>query len=90
MQLMKRIEPNSKKTFELEDYFFHYINEDGITVMCMTDKQINKKVPFAFMQDLKKTLLQMYRPYEIENAKAYSLPSFTEKIKEKVVSIYSQ
>jgi hypothetical protein len=49
MQLMKRIEPNSKKTFELEDYFFHYINEDGITVMCMTDKQINKKVPFAFM-----------------------------------------
>ena len=38
VQLMKRIESNSKRTFELEEYFFHYINEDGITVMCMSDK----------------------------------------------------
>lgn len=38
MQLMQRIENETKKTFELEEFFFHYINEDGITVLCMTDK----------------------------------------------------
>ena len=38
MQLMQRIEPETKKTFELEDLLFHYINEDGITILCMTDK----------------------------------------------------
>ena len=57
---MNRIEADSKKTFELEEYFFHYINEDGITVLCMTDKQMNKKVPFAFMLDVKKTLFSTY------------------------------
>lgn len=38
MQLMNRIEFDTKKTFELEDFLFHYINEEGITVMCMSDK----------------------------------------------------
>lgn len=86
LQLMQRIELNTKKTFELEEFFFHYINEDDITVLCMTDKQMNKKVPFAFMVDVKKTLLATYTPKEIENAKAYSMPTFTEKIREKMVS----
>ena len=38
LKLMERITANSMKTFELDDYFFHYINEDGISVLCMTDK----------------------------------------------------
>lgn len=46
---MSRIEPETKKTFELEEFLFHYISEDQLTIMCMTDKQMNKKVPFAFM-----------------------------------------
>lgn len=86
MQLMQRVEPETKKTFELEDFLFHYINEDGITILCMTDKAIQKKIPFAFMQDLKKTLIASYSPRELENAKAYSLSTFTEKIREKMVS----
>ena len=49
MQLMSRIEPDSKKTFELEDFNFHYINEDGISVLCMTDKASQKKLAFAFL-----------------------------------------
>jgi hypothetical protein len=40
MQLMQRIEPETKKTFELEDFLFHYINEEGLTILCMTDKAI--------------------------------------------------
>jgi hypothetical protein len=35
---MQRVELESKKTFELEEYFFHYINTEGITILCMTDK----------------------------------------------------
>jgi len=31
------------KTFELQDYLFHYVNEHGISVMCMTDKAFIKK-----------------------------------------------
>ena len=85
MQLMNRIEENTKKTFELEEFFFHYINEDGLTILCMTDKNLNsKKIPFAFMQDLRKQLLSQYSQREIENAKAYQLGTFTDKIREKI------
>ena len=86
---MNRIEINTKKTFELEEFYFHYINEDGLTVLCMTDKIGNKKVPFAFMQELKKNLLITYNPREIENAKAYQLSTFTDKIRETIVSLAS-
>lgn len=59
MQLMQRVTPDTKKTFEIEgDFLFHYINEDGLTVLCMTDRSIQKKIAFAFMQDTRKTLLQ--------------------------------
>ena len=46
---MQKIEQDTKKTFELEDLLFHYINEDGLTILCMTDKQMIKKVSFAFL-----------------------------------------
>lgn len=84
---MSRIEPETKKTFELEEFLFHYISEDQLTIMCMTDKQMNKKVPFAFMQDIRKSLMATYTPKELENAKAYSIPTFTDKIREKMVII---
>ena len=85
MQLMQRIEPETKKTFELEEFLFHYINEDGLTVLCMTDKTIQKKIAFAFMQDVRKTVLGSYTQRELENAKAYSLSTFTDKLREKLV-----
>lgn len=48
-RLMERIEPDTKKTFELEEFLFHYINEDGLTIMCMSDKTTQKKISFAFL-----------------------------------------
>ncbi len=84
MQLMEKIEEDYKKTFELEDFMFHYINEDGLTLLCMSDKQLDSKVAFAFLVDLRKTLTTTYTNRELENAKAYQLTTFTEKIREKV------
>ena len=48
-QLMDRIQADSMKTCELDEFFFHYINEFGISVMCMTDKKFEKKTAFAFL-----------------------------------------
>ena len=70
---MERIVPNPMKTFELDDYFFHYINEDGISVLCMTDKQYKRKLAFAFLADTKKSLLNYYTSRDIMNAQAYQL-----------------
>ena len=48
-KLMPRIESNTMKTWELDEFFFHYINEDGITILCMTDKAYKRKQAFAFL-----------------------------------------
>ena len=76
------------KTFELEEFFFHYINENGLSAMCMTDKTFERKLTFAFLQDLKQTLLNTYTSRDLQNAGANSLNTFNEQIREKIVSRY--
>lgn len=34
-------------------YVFHYIVEDRITYLCMSDDQNKRRVPFAFLEDIK-------------------------------------
>ena len=87
IDLMKRIEPDTKKTFELSDYLFHYINEDDLTILCMTSKETQKKISFAFLTDVRKRLLEVYSPRELQNAKAFGLKTFTHELKEKTVSV---
>ena len=84
---MDRIQANTMKTFELEDYFFHYINEHGISIMCMTDKSFERKMSFAFLQDLRKTLLELYTARDLQNAQQNSLGTFANTMSEKIVSI---
>ncbi len=71
MQLMLKIEADTLKTFELDEVQFHYVNEDGLSVICMTEKTTPKKIAFAFLQDLRNTFVQQYSAYEIETARAY-------------------
>lgn len=73
---MGRIQENTMKTFELTEYFFHYINEFGISVLCMTDKKFERKVSFAFLNDVKKTLLEDYTQRDLELARENSLNTF--------------
>ena len=75
------------KTFELEEFLFHYINENGLSAMCMTDKTFERKLTFAFLQDLKQTLLERYSQRELQNAGLNSLSTFNTQIQEKIVSL---
>ena len=88
IDIMKRIEPDTKKTYELSDYLFHYINEDQLTVMCMTSKQTQSRLAFTFLADVRKRLFEVYNSYELENAKAFGLKTFSPELKEKMVTHY--
>lgn len=83
---MERIQENTMKTFELEEFFFHYINDNGLSVLCMTDKKFNRKQAFAFLQDVKKALLEYYTQRDITNAGTFGLRTFQETISDKIVS----
>ena len=82
---MDRIQENTKKTFELDEFLFHYINEDGLSVLCMTDKKFNFKQAFAFLVDVKKSLLDYYTSRDLERAGAHALTTFPETIQDKMV-----
>ena len=85
-ELIPKITPNSMKTFELSEFFFHYVNEFGISVMCMTDKKMERKMSFAFLQDVKKALLDYYTARDLQNAQQNSLGTFKDTIRDKIVS----
>lgn len=56
------------KTWELDEFFFHFINDEGITFLCMTDKEYKRKQAFAFLQDLRKALKKRYSDRDLERA----------------------
>jgi len=83
---MKRIESDTKKTFEVSDYLFHYINEEELTVLCMTSKDAQRKLAYTFLADVRKRLLEVYSSRELMNARAFGLKTFTAELREKIVS----
>jgi len=52
----------------------------------MTDKKFNRKAAFAFLADVKKSLLDYYTTHELERAQAYQLTTFPETLSDKIVS----
>ena len=51
----------------------------------MTDKQFNRKQSFAFLQDVKKSLLDYYSQRDIQAAQTFGLKTFGETISDKIV-----
>ena len=53
---------NGKMSYIYDQYVFHYICEDGLLFLCMCDEGSNAKrrVPFAFLEDMKQRFLAAY------------------------------
>ena len=75
---------------ELDDFHFHYINENGLLIMAMCDKTVEKKLAFMFIQDVRKTFLEIYTPREIDLAKGYSLKSFGSQYIKPKMEMYNE
>ncbi|KAI7879889.1 vesicle-associated membrane protein 713-like protein [Lichtheimia hyalospora FSU 10163] len=77
--ILEKIPPNnSKLTYVYDSYLFHYICEDGITYMCMADNSFGRRIPFAFLQDIKEKFLSTYGKDRVMNARTpYGLNEFS-------------
>ena len=49
MQLLAQVQNDTAKTLELDDFHFHYVNHNGLLVMVMSDKDVEKKLAFMFL-----------------------------------------
>ncbi|KAF9314543.1 hypothetical protein BG003_004091 [Podila horticola] len=80
--ILEKIPPNnSKLTYVYDRYLFHYICEDGLTYMCMADDSFGRRIPFAFLQDMKERFLADYsRERALSSVVPYGMNEFSKTI----------
>jgi len=61
-RLISQIPTNldSKKSYSYENYNFHYLVEQGLIYLCMTEQDLGYRVPYAFLFDLTGRFKSMY------------------------------
>jgi hypothetical protein len=57
IELMKRMESDTKKTYEVFDCLFQFINEEVLTVLYISSKDAKLKLANIFLADVRKRLL---------------------------------
>ncbi|KXS09702.1 synaptobrevin domain-containing protein [Gonapodya prolifera JEL478] len=67
---------DSKLTYVFDRYLFHYIAKNGIVFMCMADDSFGRRIPFAFLEDIK-TKFEMEAGDTAQSAPPYGLQSFS-------------
>ena len=71
--LSKIPQTDGRMTYVYDSYVFHYIVEDGICYLCMSDEQGKHRVPYALLGDVKERFLARYGLEEATRAIAFSL-----------------
>jgi hypothetical protein len=59
--LLAKIPPeDGKMTYVYDNHVFHYIVENSICYLCMSDELNKHRIPYAFLQDMKEGFLAQY------------------------------
>jgi len=60
-RILEKIPPqDAKMSYVYDRHIFHYIVEDGITYLCMADEEFGRRIPFAFLEDIKNRFRATY------------------------------
>lgn len=64
---------DGKMTYVYDDYVFHYIVENGICYLCMSDELNKHRIPFAFLEDTKDNFLRKFSLETAQSAIAFAM-----------------
>ena len=82
--LSKIPEQDSKMSYVYDKHIFHFIVDNGITFLCMTDESLKRRIAFAFLEDIKSLFREKYSQIE-ETAIAFSLnEAFSPILKQRI------
>jgi len=92
-QVAKRIlekipNSDSKMSYVYERHIFHYSVNDQITFLCMADEEFGRRIPFAYLEDLKNRFQSTYHD-RAKNAIANSLNEDFSKVMQNLMAYYS-
>ena len=72
--LLEKIpQQDEKMTLVHDDYVFHYIVENGICYMCMSDEKNKHRIPFAFLEDIQARFLAQFGSEQAQQAIAFAM-----------------
>lgn len=64
---------DGKMTYVYDDYVFHYIVENEICYLCMSDEKNKHRIPFAFLEDTKQNFLMKFGLEAAQQAIAFAM-----------------
>jgi hypothetical protein len=82
--LQKVVKPETKQMIVYDNHKFYYINENRITYLCLVEG-LNDAAAFAFLNDVKKKLIQSYDYTQLSNYNTFQLNEFTDVLKQFMV-----
>ena len=83
--LSKIPEQDSKMSYVYDKHVFHYIVDQGITFLCMSDENTKRRITFGFLEDIKKAWRDRFQTVE-QTALAFSLNDmFSPTLKQRMV-----
>ena len=84
--LSKIPEHDSKMSYVYDKYVFHYLVDQGITFLCMSDESMKRRQTFAFLDDIKKHWRDRFASSE-QTALAFSMNEiFSPVLRQRIVS----
>jgi len=79
---------DNKMSYVFEQHYFHYVVADGITYLCMSEEAFGRRIPFAFLDDIKNRFKATYGDRG-RSAIAYAMQSDFSRILQKQMDYYS-
>lgn len=71
---------DGKMSYVYDQYVFHYIVENGICYLCMSDEPNKHRLPYAFLQEVKENFIAKYGVEKPQTAIAFSMNEKFSKI----------
>ncbi|KAA8522984.1 hypothetical protein F0562_009407 [Nyssa sinensis] len=73
-QILEKLPGNndSNASYSQDRYIFHVKRTDGLTILCMADDTLGRRIPFAFLEDIHQRFVKTYGR-AIISAPAYAM-----------------
>ena len=77
-------------SYVYDSHVFHYIVEDGITYLCMADEEFRRRIPFAFLDEVKAKFLDMYGLERAKTAIAFAMNGEFSRVLQRNMDYYNE
>lgn len=74
--IIRKVDKNKRGRLRQDQIYFHWVNENNITYMCMCENELSQDNVYAYLDEIKKLFTDTFSPQEIDSAMSYTLNDF--------------